>query len=61
MRGCFESVRSVRRLFDKNILFHKWCAYVKPVMGHLYFVVLMVELLIGGVVIRVVDEARRRR
>jgi len=28
MRGCFESVRSVRRLFDKNILFHKWCAYV---------------------------------
>lgn len=28
MRGCFESIRSVRRLFDKNILFHKWCAYV---------------------------------
>jgi len=27
-RGCFESKRSIRRLFDKNILFHKWCAYV---------------------------------
>jgi hypothetical protein len=28
MRGCFESIRSIRRLFDKNILFHKWCAYI---------------------------------
>eukprot|EP00730_Choanoeca_flexa_P005753 TRINITY_DN12014_c0_g1_i5.p1 TRINITY_DN12014_c0_g1~~TRINITY_DN12014_c0_g1_i5.p1 ORF type:complete len:616 (+),score=138.37 TRINITY_DN12014_c0_g1_i5:75-1922(+) len=27
-RGLFESKRSIRRLFDKNILFHKWCAYV---------------------------------
>lgn len=27
MRGTFESFRSLRRLFDKNILFHKWCAY----------------------------------
>lgn len=26
-RGAFECSRSVRRLFDKNILFHKWCAY----------------------------------
>jgi len=26
-RGCFECSRSIRRLFDKNILFHKWCAY----------------------------------
>jgi hypothetical protein len=26
-RGAFESKRSLRRLFDKNILFHKWCAY----------------------------------
>eukprot|EP00729_Bicosta_minor_P013923 gene13923-22956_t len=23
----FEGKRSLRRLFDKNILFHKWCAY----------------------------------
>eukprot|EP00043_Microstomoeca_roanoka_P000772 m.29029 g.29029 ORF g.29029 m.29029 type:complete len:608 (-) comp10495_c2_seq2:133-1956(-) len=27
-RGQFESKRSIRRLFDKNLLFHKWCAYV---------------------------------
>eukprot|EP00055_Hartaetosiga_balthica_P009043 m.35122 g.35122 ORF g.35122 m.35122 type:complete len:604 (-) comp6585_c0_seq2:87-1898(-) len=27
-RGQFEGKRSIRRLFDKNILFHKWCAYV---------------------------------
>jgi len=26
-RGAFEGKRSLRRLFDKNILFHKWCAY----------------------------------
>ena len=26
-RGSFEGKRSIRRLFDKNILFHKWCAY----------------------------------
>lgn len=26
-RGAFECSRSIRRLFDKNILFHKWCAY----------------------------------
>ena len=24
-RGAFEGKRSLRRLFDKNILFHKWC------------------------------------
>lgn len=27
-RGLFESKRTIRRLFDKNILFHKWCAYM---------------------------------
>ena len=27
LRGVFESRRSLRRLFDKNITFHKWCAY----------------------------------
>lgn len=27
LRGAFECRRSVRRLFDKNILFHKTCAY----------------------------------
>ncbi|EGD77056.1 NADPH oxidase 1 [Salpingoeca rosetta] len=27
-RGQFESKRSIRRLFDKNLLFHKWCAYI---------------------------------
>eukprot|EP00039_Didymoeca_costata_P032775 m.39336 g.39336 ORF g.39336 m.39336 type:complete len:694 (-) comp9538_c0_seq2:554-2635(-) len=27
-RGVFEGRRSIRRLFDKNILFHKWCAYL---------------------------------
>ena len=26
--ACHQSKRSIRRLFDKNILFHKWCAYV---------------------------------
>lgn len=28
LRGCFECRRSIRRLFDKNILFHKTCAFV---------------------------------
>lgn len=27
-RGCFESRRSIRRLLDRNILFHKYCGYM---------------------------------
>eukprot|EP00051_Salpingoeca_urceolata_P032663 m.16775 g.16775 ORF g.16775 m.16775 type:complete len:672 (+) comp5330_c0_seq1:154-2169(+) len=41
-RGCFEGTRSIRRLFDKNITFHKWCAYaiclgtVLHVVAHIF-------------------------
>ena len=53
-RGVFESKRSLRRLFDKNILFHKCCAYMICLMTFVHigshFLTFKTSLIVMGVI-----------